>query len=159
MPDEELSADLTKRIVQLDRDLKGIEPSDKKRGKILSIISSQLTATFKSYVGPIPSPENLKQYNDLLPGTAERLISMAERQSAHRIELEKKVISRQLEESTRGQYFGLIVALCFLAASYSLGMNGHDGLAGVLGGTTLVSLVAVFVIGKKKQREDLQSKA
>ena len=159
MPEQELNAELTRGIVQLDRDLKGIEPNEKKRGKILNVVAEKFTATIKSYIGPIPSPESLKQYNDILPGTAERLVAMAERQSAHRIELEKRVIERQLGDSRLGQYFGLLISVLFLAASYSLGMNGHDALVSILGGTTLVGLVTVFVIGKNKQNRDLQAKA
>ena len=159
MANEELAGDLTRRMVQIERDLKGIEPSDKKRTKIINVVASQLTATFKSHVGPLPSPETLKQYEELLPGTAERIISMAERQSDHRIGLEKRVIDRQLQDSRLGQYLGFAVALLFLAAAYSLGMNNHEWLAGTLGGSTMVSLVAVFVIGKKKQNQDLQLKA
>jgi uncharacterized membrane protein len=36
--------------------------------------------------GPIPAPEILKAYDIVLPGLAERIVSMAEAQSAHRME-------------------------------------------------------------------------
>ncbi|HEV8538853.1 MAG TPA: DUF2335 domain-containing protein, partial [Bacteroidota bacterium] len=58
-----------------------------------------------------------------------------------------------------GQFLGFIVAIAFLAAAYSLGMNGHEWLGGIIGGTTLTGLVTVFVIGKKKQNQDLLVKA
>lgn len=159
MPEQELSTDISKRIVQLDRELKGIVSEEKKRGKIISVVAPILTASFKSHIGPLPSPETLKQYDELLPGTAERIISMAERQNIHRIDLENKVITRQLQDSRVGQFMGFLIAVLFAAVAYSLGMNGHDTLAGVLGGSTLVSLVAIFVVGKKKQGQDLQAKA
>ena len=159
MPDQELSAELSREIIQLDHELKGIEPNQKKRSKILKVLAGKFTTTFKSHIGPIPSPEALKQYDDILPGTAERLVAMAERQSNHRIELERHVIERQLSDSRLGQYLGGLISVLFLGASYSLGMNGHDALAGILGGTTLVALVTVFVVGKNKQSQNLQSKA
>lgn len=36
------------------------------------------------YSGPIPSANELKKYEDVLPGAAERIIAMAENQSRHR---------------------------------------------------------------------------
>lgn len=157
MTQDELSAEINQSLAVLDRDLKSLEPNDKKRTKIVSYLATKIT-TFQSHSGPLPSPEVLKKYDELLPGTAERIISMAERQSAHRVELEKKVIPRQLNESTRGQILGFIIALVFGAASYSLGMNGHDILAGTLGGTTLISLTTTFVVGRKKQQDELKKK-
>jgi hypothetical protein len=41
-----------------------------------------------------------------------------------------------------------------LFASYRLAMNGHEAVASVLGGTTIVGLTSIFVYGKKKQKEN-----
>lgn len=38
--------------------------------------------------GPIPSPDTLFQYDQLLPGTADRIVAMAEREQAHRMNQE-----------------------------------------------------------------------
>jgi uncharacterized membrane protein len=156
---QEVSADLTKNILQLDDKLREVGLTEKKRAKVAALVASTISFTLKSHTGPIPSPEALKQYEEIKPGTAERLIAMAEKQSDHRISLEKKVIVGQLLDQRVGQYLGFIVALCFLYASYSLGMSGHDALGGTLGGITLVSLVTIFVLGKKKQKDELEKKA
>ena len=76
---------------------------------------------------------------------------MAERQLDHRIKCESAVVNGAVNESKRGQNYGLIVALLFLAASVFLRYTGHDWLAGVLGGGTLISLVTVFVTNKPKK--------
>lgn len=86
-------------------------------------------------------------------------MKMAESQGAHRMELERQVIANQLDESKRGQNYGLLIGLTGLAICLTLALTGHDVVAGVVGGTTLVGLVAVFVVGKKQQREDLASKS
>jgi uncharacterized membrane protein len=52
----------------------------------------RVQAMMQSFSGPLPPPEALERYNQVLPGAAERIISMAESQHAHRQELEKKVI-------------------------------------------------------------------
>ena len=41
-------------------------------------------AVSQSFSGPLPPPEVLEHYERIAPGTAERLLAMAESQSAHR---------------------------------------------------------------------------
>lgn len=108
----------------------------------------------ESFSGPIPHPELLQKYDNVKLGFAERIVSMAERQLDHRIGCENKVVDGSVAESKRGQSYGLIVALFFLAAAVFLGYFGHDWLAGVLGGGTLVALVTVFVTNKPHKPND-----
>lgn len=46
------------------------------------------TSTLLVRAGPLPTPEELFQYHQLLPGAADRIIAMAEREQAHRINSE-----------------------------------------------------------------------
>lgn len=50
--------------------------------------------------------------------------------------------------TTLGQIFAFIIAITFGGGSVYLGLEGHDILAGILGGTTVVSLAAIFVLNK-----------
>lgn len=108
--------------------------------------------------GPLPDPEDLAKYDQIIPEGADRIMKMAEHQSAHRIEIEKVVISSQQVQSQRGQNFGLVIAIVGIGASVFLAMNGHNMVAGVLGGTTVVSLAIAFITGKRAQQRDLQQK-
>jgi uncharacterized membrane protein len=110
------------------------------------------------FSGPLPPPEQLARYNQVLPGAADRIVTMAERQSAHRIELEKLVVSRQLRQSENGQMLAFIIAVLFLIGALVATLLGHDWVGGVLGGTTVLSLVTVFIAGKWEQNASLQKK-
>src|SRR5215208_5666614 len=74
--------------------------------------SPQFVARFQGTVfqGPLPPPEILARYNDAVPGAAERLIQMAERNQDHRQKLETEVIPARARSETRGQVFGFIIA-------------------------------------------------
>ena len=65
------------------------------------------------YSGPIPPPDVLAQYNNVVPGADERILKMAEEQSNHRQYLEKAVISSDITQARWGVICGLIVALAF----------------------------------------------
>jgi uncharacterized membrane protein len=107
----------------------------------------------------LPHPEILQKFDLVVPGAAERIIAMAEKQSAHRMELESKVITADIESSRKGQLFGFVVALGGLLSSFVLVINGFQVVGGILGGATLVSLVSVFVYGSKTRKDERVQKA
>ena len=131
-------------------------PDDDRRKKLLTLLSIKShTSIFSS---PIPPPEILKGYNEIIPDGADRILKMVERQSEHRISLENNVIIRQQKQSGAGQIMGFVLSLVLIGASVFLGINGHDVLAATLGGATIVALASVFVIGQNKQQKDLNDK-
>ena len=52
-----------------------------------------------SFSGPLPHPDMLRKFDDVVPGAAERIIKMAEDQSNHRKDLERKVIESDIARS------------------------------------------------------------
>lgn len=104
--------------------------------------------------GPWPHPEMLRQYELILPGAADRMITMAERQMEHRHDMERNVVVGGTRRATGGLVAGLIVALAFGWWSYELVIHGYGVAGTILGSFDLVSLVSVFVIGRNKQAEE-----
>lgn len=100
------------------------------------------------FAGPLPSPDILIRYNQALPGAADRIISMAEHDSSHLQAMERVRLTAVYNERRLGQILGFCIAFLGLAASVYLGSSGHEITASVIGGTTLVGLVSVFVIGR-----------
>lgn len=112
-----------------------------------------------SYNGPIPPPSYLKGYKDVLPNAPERILAMAEKQQEHRMKMEESLVERNLRLSERGQRLGFVIVILFLAASVFLAINGHENLAYLIMGTTLLGVLAVFVLNKlpwfNKDEEEL----
>jgi len=54
------------------------------------------TTTAETFSGPLPHPQILEKYNEVVPDAAERIIAMAENQSKHRQELETKAIESDI---------------------------------------------------------------
>lgn len=106
----------------------------------------------KIWRGPLPPPEVLKKYNDAFPNGAERIFEWTERQTTHRMDLENQAIPEELRQSRRGQFFGFFVAIAFGLISGFLIYTGHEISGAVLGTVDLVALVAVFIVGRNRQR-------
>lgn len=142
--EELVSKDLDEILTSLPED---------KRKKALNILTSLSVSRSSSFRGPLPPPSVLSEYNQVVDNGAERILKMAENQSGHRIELEKLAIKEELKQSSNGQKYGFILAILGIISALVLALLGHDAVAGIFGTTTIIGLVAVFVIGKNKQKE------
>lgn len=115
----------------------------------------------KMHSGPLPDPETLAAYGQLIPDAPSRLMAIVENREKHRQEIERLVAMAQVSSlqvqgkaHLRGQLIGLFLAVLFAAIGTAFAFNGMPELAGVVFATTLVSLVAVFVIGKKHAADE-----
>jgi len=112
-------------------------------------IEVEIASSFK---GPLPPPELLCEYDKIVEGGAERMFLSYETQSQHRMNLEAHVIKEELRQSSRGQLFGFIISVFGLLLSGALACMGHEIVAAIIGGSTIVSLTATFVVGKISQK-------
>jgi uncharacterized membrane protein len=101
----------------------------------------------QSFSGPLPPPEILRRFDEVVPGAAERLLRMAEEQSTHRKDLERKVIESDIERSRWGQILGFVIAIVGLGASALIAIYGNAIAGSIIGVGTLASLVGVFMYG------------
>ena len=113
----------------------------------------------QSFSGPLPPPAVLKEFNQIVPGAAGRIIKMAEGQFTHRTEIEKKVIDSDISRSKWGQVLGFIIAILGLLVSLITILRGQEVSGSIIGGGTLVSLVSVFMYGTKSRKKEREAKA
>lgn len=130
----------------------------KKREEVARLLSVTV-ASVSIRSGPLPPSDELAAYDRLIPQGATRVLAMAEKQQDHRISIEKVAIKSQHTQGERGQIFALIIASLAILAAVVVTLKGHDTAGVVLGGSTVVSLVVVFVTGRLMQRRDLKQKA
>jgi uncharacterized membrane protein len=112
------------------------------------------TATAQSFSGPLPPPQILEKYNQVVPDAAERIIAMAESQSKHRQRLEVTVIDSDIRNSRLGLHYGLIIGLATVIGGAFCIYSGYEIGGTVLGGSGLTGLVSVFVYGSTQRRKE-----
>jgi uncharacterized membrane protein len=121
------------------------------------LTQAQIT-TSVSFSGPLPHPEFLARYNDVVPNGAERIMKMAEDQQGHRMSIEKTVIEGNVKSERRGQWMGLTVSVLVLCFGSFLAYSGHQITGGVFVTVDIIGLASVFVIGKRAQSQELARK-
>lgn len=114
-----------------------------------------MAAQSEEFSGPLPHPRTLAEYDEALPGLAERLVTAWEEESRHRrsIELEavgmdKKLVGNEVFLSRLGMASAFVLALVFLGAAVWLVLAGHEVAGTVLGSFDLVALASVFITRK-----------
>ena len=108
--------------------------------------------------GPLPPPEVLAGYDRIVPGAAERIISMAENQARHRQQIEKIAIESDSKDARLGLYFGLTIGLVAVIGGVTCIMSGHEVGGTIVGGTGLTGLVGVFVYGSTQRRKEREQR-
>jgi len=101
------------------------------------------------YKGIIPPPNLMEKYENIKPGFAERIMKMAEQQSSHRREMEKKYIKSAFNDSKTGLWLGFIIVFFALCVSGFLIYSDKVIGGTILGTTSLASLAGVFVYGTR----------
>lgn len=71
---------------EFEIDLEGRSPEE-----IECLVKMEM-AMEERFSGPIPHPRILKGYEEILPGSADRILTMAENQSKHRQAIEAEVV-------------------------------------------------------------------
>jgi uncharacterized membrane protein len=135
----------------------GIQPSPENRptpqqADIVSPDHRQAHITTRSWRGPLPTPDDFRGYDEILPGAAERILALAERQAAHRHNMEKAEVAGQYRRSFLGLFAGFVVAVTALGLGGFLINSGHDWAGGLVVGADLVGLTAVFVYGSHSRQ-------
>ncbi|HEX5871729.1 MAG TPA: DUF2335 domain-containing protein [Longimicrobium sp.] len=107
-------------------------------------------ATATAFIGPLPPPEVLAKYERALPGLADRLVVIAERESEHR----RAVQRRAMRLSELGLAAGFTIAMTALCGGIFLVHEGRqaEGMSSII--LAIASLVLVFLTRGKRYAGD-----
>jgi uncharacterized membrane protein len=111
-------------------------------------------AVSEAWQGPLPPPASLRTFNEIVPGAAERILAVFEKQAEHRMRMETTVVTGRDRNMRRGQVFAFLVALSFLGGALYCAVLGYPTLAGVIAGSTLVSIVGAFLYCHVSERAE-----
>lgn len=113
-------------------------------------------AEYYSYSGPLPSPEVLQKFNEIVPGAADRILVQFEEQSRHRRTLETKALNGENSRANWGMVCGFIIGMTALGGAIYLALSDHQLAGGIIGSGGIIGLTAVFVYGSRAKRNDLK---
>lgn len=102
------------------------------------------------HIGPLPAPETLREYAEIIPSSPERILGMWERQGAHRQKLENRDSWSEVATRILGLLSAVAIVSGFGYMGYLLITAGHDGAGFTALVASLAGLAAVFFVARKK---------
>lgn len=103
----------------------------------------------ESFSGPLPHPRHLAAYEQVSPGLAERIVTMAEQGQQHTINMDRTAINAEVGDRKRGMRYGLAVFLALIAAALWVSLKTESvGLTAVFLGTAAIGGITIFINGR-----------
>ncbi|MDP3779081.1 MAG: DUF2335 domain-containing protein [bacterium] len=106
------------------------------------------------FAGPLPHPDIMERYEQIVPGSADRIIKKFESQTEHRQKLESRFVLAEMIRSIGGLVGGFIIAMTALVGGIYTVLKGHTFLGGSLSFAGLALLVGVFLGNKFLKNRD-----
>lgn len=108
------------------------------------IVAQQTT----SISGPLPPSTEFASYDRTLPGAANRIMSMAEKEQDARLFENRWLLGIKTIFSFSGQTIAAYLVYTVLKYAYDLALKGHTEAAIALGTTTIGAILATFLVPK-----------
>lgn len=112
--------------------------------------------TTTEFSGPLPHPVILERYEIILPGMADRILTMAEHQAKHRREVESRVVRSNIRSELLGVIVTFLITMASISGSIYL-IATDKQVAGFLTMiSTLLTLVYNFYSGNRFEKETVK---
>lgn len=125
----------------IDGEIVDLEKLNKKQ--LVSVVSQVVSRS--QFSGPIPPPNIMKGYEDILPGSADRILKMAENQSEHRRTIESKCVNTEARDSLLGVVFAFLLSLIVVITGLLMVLLSDNNIPQISGSLISASGVAVIV--------------
>jgi len=132
---------------EIGRVLEMVPPQS--RGQLVAVLS-KVTA----HRGPLPPPGMLAEYDQVLPGLAERIVRLPEKEQEHRHAMVDRALGREIKLKERGQLLGFVSLILLLLFAAYLVYAGDTKAAAAVASVTIVGVVGVFVTGRYLESKD-----
>ncbi len=102
--------------------------------------------------GPLPHPEVFGQYDQILPGSAERLLRLVEQEAEHRRAMETQQLRSEIIETRIGQFMAFLIGIFTIVAGSYTALHGAQVPGAFIGSGGVIGLVTVFIYGRKRKQ-------
>lgn len=137
----ELATDIARRIESL-------VPKGQQAQVIAQVVSIVEQERFS---GPIAHPRHLREYEAILPGSADRIVAMAENNLAHAQNMQTKVVEAEIADTKSGRAYGFVMLGGLIACALYCVSHGNNIGAGIFLAVGTLGAVAKLIDGKVRK--------
>lgn len=111
----------------------------------MPLAQQQLVQQIQTWHGPFPPPDAVKGYEEVLPGTFERMMRMAEEAQRAQIETMRRAQDFTRRDIARGHWLGWIGMLTAMAGALWCVKLGQPVVAGLFLGLPVMAVFKILV--------------
>ena len=144
--------------VTTDKDASSSQAKEIEVGQteVRSIVHQELSVARSDFFsGPLPHPGHLREYEKILPGSADRVIKMAEEQAQHRRQLETLISASNTKLEGRGQIFGFVIAMTALIGGGYIMASGQSVGGAAVAISAVAGLSGLFFWKSRERKREL----
>lgn len=130
---------------ELAKRLNSIVSKDQRSQVVAQVVS---LVTEERFSGPIAHPKHLREYEDICPGSADRIVRMAEQQMSHSQRMQETALQGDIQDMRDGRRFGFAALLALIVGAIICGALGHEVIALAFLGATAVGAVGALIKGR-----------
>ena len=95
--------------------------------------------------GELPNADTVSAYEEVLPGSADRILRMLEQHAQHRMTMEQALVAGASRTELLGQLFGSVIVVLVLTVATWLISQGHELPGTLIALADLGVLIGVYV--------------
>ncbi|MEO5337727.1 MAG: DUF2335 domain-containing protein [Magnetospirillum sp. WYHS-4] len=137
--DPAIPGDLESKIEEALEPIVGKEKSELVLKRVEAVLGAEL------FSGPLPPPTYLRAYEDIQPGLADRIVTMAEFEQQERNHRATARLNAEIRSHGQGVIMGFAIAITLIGGAIFLAMHNQVIVACSLVGAAAVAMVPSFV--------------
>lgn len=137
---------------QLEAQLVGVLDDPRLRRKVVE--RTAIVVTELAYSGPLPPPAHLAGYEAILPGSADRMLNMAEQEQQYRHRQFESGLASDDRYRTWGLCLGAAVSALLIGVGAVVTIYGYPWVGTVCFGGVLLGMANAFIQGQKRARSE-----
>lgn len=122
------------------------------RDKAPQVTAQVVALISERFSGPIAHPRHLREYEDISPGAADRIIRMAEEALNHQKRMEEMSLVGDIQDVKDGRFYGFCALIILIFAALASGLYGQQALALAFLGTGVIGTIGAFINGKAERK-------
>ena len=121
----------------------------------VQIVARVLSLTQEErFSGPIAHPRHLREYEQIVPGSADRIICMAENEMEHGRKLQDVALKADIDDTKSGRRYGFFALMALILSALACVYMDKEGVALAFLGMGVIGTVGLFIKGKNGSTEN-----
>lgn len=127
---------------------------EEKRGEFIR----EFVLHVEHYSGLIPHPNIVGKWERIMPGSADRILTLSEKHQGHRMDMERDMFTDFTKREQLGMWFYFFIALVMIVGGIIVILSGHSTVGLVALAAPVATIAGTFIYSYRRTGQELRGK-